>query len=151
MNCSTLQVVQTLHRINLQRRKETQWESLLSGIPNPIFQRPVLKQHEFAPMGKLDPQGWTLIPRWNNRSFVHPEGWTLYGLEEQRGEQRAFTSIGDNFTPRVKSSPLGKNCSSKRSNVSLPFVWYIWYRSFQFDTTQGVVGAWVESVDEIIN
>jgi hypothetical protein len=39
-----------------------------------------------------------LSPRGNVHPFAHPQGWTLYCLEEWRGEQR-ISPPGDNFTP----------------------------------------------------
>jgi hypothetical protein len=42
----------------------------------------------------------------NNHPFVHPKKWTVYCLEEWKGEQSVFTP-GPNFTPRGHSSPLG--------------------------------------------
>jgi hypothetical protein len=40
-----------------------------------------------------------------------PQGWTLYCLEEWRGEQRT-SPPGDNFIPRGQSSPVGDNFAS---------------------------------------
>jgi hypothetical protein len=48
-----------------------------------------------------------LSPRGNVQYLCSPPGVnTLYGLEEWRGEQR-ISPLGDNFTPRGQSSPLG--------------------------------------------
>jgi hypothetical protein len=51
------------------------------------------------------PQGWILSPRGNVHPFVHPQGWTLYYLEEWRGK-KIISPPWDNFkTSRDKIHP----------------------------------------------
>jgi hypothetical protein len=69
-------------------------------VPEPIF-TPGPPGVNLAPRGDISPLGVMLTP-----SFT-PQGWTLFCLEEWRGEQ-IISLPGDNFTTRGQNSPLGQ-------------------------------------------
>jgi hypothetical protein len=96
--------------------KGPKWLEILIFVMSPKLGRKRQKNHFSCKQRAIlnftsGPKGWTwnLSPRGNVHPFIHPQGWTLYCLEEWRGEQRS-SPPGDNFTPiRGQNSLLGDN------------------------------------------